>query len=515
MKIEKCHLVFIALLIAIVRVDAQSSIGIASKHYSLSAIRGTTSKPDTLSVRSTTGVVHVKWISGDSSSFLVRMISSLHTKQKQWELLFKPNNTFTGLTAAKFELVSMTAKTLAIAELSGLSTQALEGENEAPLSKIVQALGYQTNIGWTGLANHCRPELQGDELKYPIFRKAGKGKVEMIPVARYSHDFELPFGYYLLSADGPVKQEVGVLSKAGKFPEHQTLFPAMANGNIAFEPGEKNFGFYATGPTHSAYSEDVWNMLLHHDNAVHATRIYLLKDQTGKQLQNQYLVCFEEAKNGDYNDYVFLVKNITPVEDDFYTTIFNGKNLNGWHTFIKDKENKEDSENFRIEDDALHVNGKELGYAITEKSWQNFHLKVDFKWGEKKWPPRQNEKRDAGICYNIPVNEPDSIWPASIECQVQEGDVGDFWLLGMSTIMVDGKINKPSAHTRAEKKKDAEKPNGEWNTIEIISYNGTCVHIVNGTVVNYGTNASLKGGRILLQSEYAEVYYRNVRIRGL
>jgi hypothetical protein len=62
---------------------------------------------------------------------------------------------------------------------------------------------------------------------------------------------------------------------------------------------------------------------------------------------------------------------------------------------------------------------------------------------------------------------------------------------------------------------NAEKPSGEWNTLEIISFNGKCVHIVNGVIVNVGEDASIKNGRILLQSEYAEIYYRNVKIRKL
>ena len=76
-----------------------------------------------------------------------------------------------------------------------------------------------------------------------------------------------------------------------------------------------------------------------------------------------------------------------------------------------------------------------------------------------------------------------------------------------------GKQNSPSLHTQIVKRKDAEKPYGEWNTVEVISFNGKCVHIVNGVVVNYGENSSLIGGKILLQSEYAEIYYRNVKIR--
>ena len=101
------------------------------------------------------------------------------------------------------------------------------------------------------------------------------------------------------------------------------------------------------------------------------------------------------------------------------------------------------------QDGVLHDLGKELGYIMTERSFGNYHFLLEFKWGEKRWPLREANKRDSGICYNIPEDCEDQIWRPSVECQIQEGDVGDFWLLGYSTI----------------------------------------------------------------QSEYAEVYYRNVRIR--
>lgn len=203
-------------------------------------------------------------------------------------------------------------------------------------------------------------------------------------------------------------------------------------------------------------------------------------------------------------------------QQKIFKYLFNGKDLKGWEIFLKGKSINEDGEkNFRIKDGMIHVRGKELGYIRTKKGFTNYHFVVEFKWGEKKWPPRQNAKRDAGICYNIPASEPDSIWPQSIECQIQEADVGDFWLLSFSTITIDDSTNKPTNHTRMVKKKDAEKPNGEWNTVEVISYNGRCVHIVNGVVVNEGTNASTKSGRILLQSEYAEIYYRNIRLKEL
>lgn len=515
-KLQHAFLITGILFLYITGIWGQPLPSVQKSELIFSAIKGTLSKPVAISSHVRLETKNIKWVKGDSAYFKFELTEPRPGTDPGMVITFQPSPEFIGIAKASLTISNAAGKYIRTINLTGLSTKGLEGENEAPLSMITDALGYRINIGWTGLANHSRPELQGDELPFSVFHKAGKGKVEMIPVARYSPDFELPFGYYINTATGPEKKQAGVLAKAGKYPEHQVLFPAIASGSSSFDPGNESFGFFATGPTNSAYSEDVWNMLLYPENAVRAVRIYPVKDQAGKLVKNEYLVCFEEAKNGDYNDYVFLAKNITPVTANLFTTIFNGRNLNGWHTFIKGKGKNIDPENnFRVEDSALHVNGKELGYAITEMPYHNYHFKVDFKWGEKKWPPRENAKRDAGICYNIPVNEPDSIWPVSIECQVQEGDVGDFWLLGFSTITVDGKVNRPSNHTQVVKKKDGEKPNGEWNTVEIISYNGNCVHIVNGVVVNYGTNASVKDGRILLQSEYSEVFYRHVQIRKL
>lgn len=486
---------------------AQKGDATLKKTMVFSAIKGTVSK--TAFVTIDPSAKSVKIVDGDAASFKI-----LSSKNEKATVEFTPDQNFIGIARAKLQTKNAAGKIISEIGLTGLSTKGLEGENEAPLSRIIDALGYKINCGWSTLANNSLPPLQGDEISSQLFVKSGKEKVEIIPVARYSPDFELPFGYYVNSAQTPSKHQVGILAKKDIYPEHQTLFPAISSGTNSFDPGKNTFGFYATGPTHSAYSEDCWNMLLYPENAVHATRIYPLKDAMGNTLKNTYLLCYEEAKNGDYNDYVFVVKNIMPAKDSF-TSLFNGKNLDGWHTFLNKIGRTDPNNNFRIEDGVLHVIGKDLGYAITEKGYTNFHFKVDFKWGERRWPPRDTAKRDAGLCYNIPMNEPDSIWPQSIECQIQEGDVGDFWLLGFSTIKVDGKQNVPSAHTRMTKKKDAEKPTGEWNTVEVISSNGKCVHIVNGVIVNEGEEASIKEGRILLQSEYAEVYYKNMKIRML
>lgn len=203
-------------------------------------------------------------------------------------------------------------------------------------------------------------------------------------------------------------------------------------------------------------------------------------------------------------------------ERDGFVSMFNENDFENWYTFIPEYGKNNDPDNvFSISEGVIHVTGQHFGYLATEKTYGNYHLKLEFKWGEEKWPPRLEEKRDSGICFHFPADEPDQVWPKSVECQIQEGDVGDFWLIGGSTVEVDGERNEPGDFIRIQKKRDTELPNGEWNTVEVITYDGACTFLVNGVVVNHGENASLKEGRILLQSEGAEIDFRNVMIKEL
>lgn len=192
--------------------------------------------------------------------------------------------------------------------------------------------------------------------------------------------------------------------------------------------------------------------------------------------------------------------------------VFNGKDFKGWTKFLdKNGVNNDPKNVFTVKDGLIHVSGEQFGYIATEKSYENFRLLLEFKWGERKFPPRENQKRDAGICFHI--SDQDKIWPKSAEFQIQEGDVGDLWLIGHVTAHVDGVQTTPKDYASVTKKKDAERPNGEWNQLELITKDGKFQFIVNGVLVNEGEKLSVSKGRILLQSEGAELYYRNIKIQ--
>jgi hypothetical protein len=197
-------------------------------------------------------------------------------------------------------------------------------------------------------------------------------------------------------------------------------------------------------------------------------------------------------------------------------SLFKPEDRANWYIFLEGSKQGEDPLGvFRFENGVLHVSGQKFGYIATNESYSNFHLKLEFKWGVKKYAPRENEKRDAGILYNSDIYNGDKIWPRSLECQIQEGDCGDIWLIDSTTIIHADTIAGKKPYHRVVKTKDAEKPTGEWNKVEVIVNNGEITYLVNGEVVNKGRNPSPKSGRIILQSEGAEIYYRNVELQKL
>jgi hypothetical protein len=196
--------------------------------------------------------------------------------------------------------------------------------------------------------------------------------------------------------------------------------------------------------------------------------------------------------------------------------LFNGRNLDDWYTFLeKHGKNQDPDSIFTVKNGLIHISGKEFGYICTKKSFGNFRLVVEFRWGEAKYPPREKDKRDSGIMYHFCDTCSDKVWPTSYECQVQEGDCGDFWLVGGVELHTNNDWEKAWGMKHIFRTENHEKPYGQWNTIEVISSKGSLRHYVNGKLVNEGEYSSVRSGKILIQSEGAEVYYRKIELYPL
>jgi len=191
---------------------------------------------------------------------------------------------------------------------------------------------------------------------------------------------------------------------------------------------------------------------------------------------------------------------------------------------------------------AIHVSGQGFGTITTKESFQNFHLRLQVKWGEKKWGIKLNAPRDCGLLYfcHGPLGVEHGQWPRSVEFQIQEHDMGDLYAL-MTQISVnarkDGRLwlydpkgqptlfeQKAPISNRCVKLGDPEKPNGQWNTLDLYCFGADSIHVVNGVVVmrlqgarriDGPTPAPLTAGQISLQTEGAEVFYRDVEIRPI
>ncbi|WP_299449786.1 LamG-like jellyroll fold domain-containing protein [uncultured Serinicoccus sp.] len=187
-------------------------------------------------------------------------------------------------------------------DLRGLAFQGQEGGNEPPFQLVIDALGYGISAGWTNLAGGMDPAAKGDEVLEPLFQRAGDGPVTMTPVAAFAPQENLPFGWYA-AAEGDVSlNEVGSIANG----QLQTLNPALGSGGTSFDPGTEVFGLYYDSNTFNrvGYTEDGRNDA----GGLHRARIYPLSG-------DRFLVAFEDASNGDYQDYVFVIDNVVPAGD--------------------------------------------------------------------------------------------------------------------------------------------------------------------------------------------------------
>ena len=212
--------------------------------------------------------------------------------------------------------------------------------------------------------------------------------------------------------------------------------------------------------------------------------------------------------------------------------LFDGKDLSKFDTFIKGRGINTDPEHiFKVEKKVIHVSGHEMGYIITKKSFHRFYLRAEFKWGVGTFGERKGQARDSGILYNIQGE--DKVWPRSIEFQIKEGETGDFWLTdGAALTGPDNKrVTGPTGnatnigHINKGPQKNVvgfrntagelEKPYGQWNVLEVVVDDKHITQYVNGVLANVGTDPFPTEGKILFQSEGAEVYFRNIQISQL
>ncbi|MBL7223057.1 MAG: DUF1080 domain-containing protein [Candidatus Brocadiae bacterium] len=199
-----------------------------------------------------------------------------------------------------------------------------------------------------------------------------------------------------------------------------------------------------------------------------------------------------------------------PVTPTKKTELFNGKDLTGWVRFIPNEKKVDGTWQtqtvWTVKDGVIHCTGKPNGYIRTEESYANYKLHVEWRWAAKP--------TNSGVLLH--KQGIDKVWPTCVEAQLMHQNAGDFWLLSHSTIKAGGQQIGPKPYANAKKRGEpAEKPAGEWNTYDITCDGGTVKLVVNGRLMNEGTDANPSSGTICLQSEGSPIEFRNVYLEPL
>jgi hypothetical protein len=206
--------------------------------------------------------------------------------------------------------------------------------------------------------------------------------------------------------------------------------------------------------------------------------------------------------------------------------LLNGKDLNAFYPFLKDFGSTNKDDVFTLTNGMLRISGQHYGYLSTKKDFENYRLIAEFKWGEKTWPPRLTNACDSGILVH--TTGKDAVWPTSVEAQIIEGGTGDILVVSGAKLTVDGvtkgprieRFDRPGRNPWQDVKgfrgpNEIEKPRGEWNTMEILCDADKVAVTVNGHKTLEGTNSVPRAGRIVLQSEGAEIFFRRLDLYPL
>jgi hypothetical protein len=256
--------------------------------------------------------------------------------------------------------------------------------------------------------------------------------------------------------------------------------------------------------------------------------------------------------------------------DSDWTALYEGKGMADWNTYLTAHWTYFESHKVIIGDDvidkSLHlgwdndpyevfteveeggekmirISGEVYGALISKEAYENYHLRLIFKWGAKKWFPRLDENMDSGILYHSvgPIGIGHNSWMRSNEFQIEERHCGDFYtvagIINSANVIPDTitrfyiydktgeQVTFGGDNWLCKGNSNNENPVGEWNTLDLYTYGGESVHVVNGIEVlrlldsrqkvNEGVEVPVTSGKIQIQSEAAELFVKYIGIQPI
>jgi len=370
----------------------------------------------------------------------------------------------------------------------------------------------KTLKGWTVLK--CQAEVQ----KGNMLIKGGNGLVQ---TEKKYGDFVLEFECKALKDDN---WDSGIYFRYDKVPanrpwpgRYQVNLCKGVEGNVARVQGAVSKGLYKAGQ---------WNSF---KLTVEGTKLSL--EMNGKPAwkatglagpKEGFIAVQAEVPNGGQ----FLFRNIyittktsstengASSGEDGPRSLFNGKDLTGWHVDVPLLDKKPDSKpTFIVRDGKLVSLGKPGGHLITDAKYENYRLEVEYRFAAKPG--------NCGVLVH--ASTPRALYkmfPKSIEVQMNHRHAGDFWCI-VEDITVPDMVKRrgPKAKWGTTKGKarrilnltdDSEKPVGEWNSMVIECVKDAVKVWVNGDLVNHGDKCTATKGQIALQAEGSEVEFRKL-----
>lgn len=198
------------------------------------------------------------------------------------------------------------------------------------------------------------------------------------------------------------------------------------------------------------------------------------------------------------------------------TSLFNGRDLTGWHVDVPSADNNPKAEpTFIVREGLLVSLGDPKGHLITDKEYKNYRLEVEYRFAAKPG--------NCGVLVH--ASTPRALYkmfPKSLEVQMNSGHAGDFWCI-VEDISVPNMVERRGPQetwgiTEGKARRilnltdDSEKKPGEWNSMVIECVGDEVKVWVNGDLVNHGSKCTASQGQIALQAEGSEVEFRKLEL---
>lgn len=197
-------------------------------------------------------------------------------------------------------------------------------------------------------------------------------------------------------------------------------------------------------------------------------------------------------------------------------SLFNGKDLTGWHEDVPEMDTNATAKTpFIVRDGMLVSLGTPGGHLVTDKVYRNYRIRVEYRFAGKPG--------NCGVLVHS--STPRALYkmfPKSIEVQMQHGNAGDFWCIVEDIAVPDMEARRgPKAEwggTEGKRRNiknltdNSEKPVGEWNSMVVECVDRSVRVWVNDQLANDGYDCTVNEGNIALQAEGSEVEFRKVEL---